>query len=68
MVIYFIAALLISGMVYKLGAYSTIIGLMVTAGKISVVVAVIAAVALIYRRYIGKWRKVKLIGGSQEKS
>ena len=60
MIIYFVSALLISAAVFKLGAYATVIGLMVTASKVVVGLVVLAGVVLLYRRYRGKPRPIKL--------
>ena len=64
MIIYFISALLIAAVVFMLGQYSMLISLMFTAGKVSVVLAVLAALILLYRWYRGAKRSIKLIGRS----
>ena len=58
MIIYFVSALLISAVVYKLGAYVTIVSLIFTAGKVAVGLVVLAGVVLLYRRYRGKPKSI----------
>ena len=64
MIIYFISALLIAAAVFMLGQYSMLISLMFAAGKVSVVLTVLAALIFLYRWYIGAKRSIKLIGRS----
>ena len=64
MIIYFISALLIAAVVFMLGQYSMLISLMFTAGYVSVVLAVLAALILLYRWCRGAKRSIKLIGRS----
>ena len=64
MIIYFVSALLISVVVYTLGAYVTIVSLIFTAGKVAVGLAVLVAMVLLYRRYRGNKRSIKFIGRS----
>ena len=62
MIIYFVSALLISAVVYKLGVYVTIVSLIFTAGKVAVGLAVLVALVMLYRRYRGSKRNIKFIG------
>jgi hypothetical protein len=64
MIIYFVSALLISAVVYKLGAYVTIVSLIFTAGKVAVGLVILAGVVLLYRRYKNNWRGIRFIGRS----
>ncbi len=62
MIIYFISALLIAIVVYQLGAYVTIVSLMVTVSKVAVVFAVLVVMVLLWKRYRGSKRVIKCIG------
>jgi hypothetical protein len=62
MVIYFISALLISFVLFKLGSYATIISLMATVGKVFVGLTVIGVLFLFYKRYKGTASRMKLLG------
>ena len=64
MIIYFVSALLISAVVYKLGSYVTIVSLIFTAGKVVVAFAVLIALVMLYRRYRGSKHSTKFIGRS----
>jgi len=64
MVIYFISALLISGVVYKLGSYAMLISLMVTASKVVVALAGLVAMVLLWKWYRGSKHSTKFIGRS----
>ncbi len=64
MIILFFSALLISAVVFMLGQYSMLVSLIFGAGKVSVVLAVLVALILLYRRYRGSKRGIKLIGRS----
>ncbi len=64
MIIYFVSALLISAVVYKLGTDAMIISLMVTATKVAVALTVFVAVILLWRRYRGSKCNIKFIGRS----
>ncbi len=64
MVIYFVSALLVATVVYKLGAYVTIVGLMVTATKVVVAFAVLVASVLLWKWYKGSKSSVRLMGRS----
>jgi hypothetical protein len=61
MVIYFISALLISFVLFKLGSYATIINLTVTVGKVFVGLTVIGVLFLLYKRYKGSLSRIKLL-------
>ena len=61
MIIYFVSALLIAIVVYQLGAYVTIVSLMVTVSKVAVALAAFAVLILLYRRYKGIGRGIKII-------
>ncbi len=61
MIIYFISALLISAVVFMLGQYSMLVSLIFAAGKVSVVLAVLVALLLLYRWYRGSKSGIKLI-------
>ena len=62
MIIYFVSALLISAVVFKLGAYATVIGLMVTASKVVVGLVGLVAMVLMWKWYKGSKRNIKFIG------
>ncbi len=62
MIIYFVSALLISTVVYKLGTYAMIISLMVTVSKVVVGLAVLASMVLMYWRNKGSKRSIGNIG------
>jgi hypothetical protein len=64
MIIYFVSALLISAVVYKLGSYVTIFSLIFTAGKVVVVFTVLIALVMLYRHYRGSKHSIKFIGRS----
>ena len=64
MVIYFISALLISAMVYTLGAYSMLISLMVTASKVVVALTGLVAIILLYKHWKRKRKSIKFISAS----
>ena len=64
MVIYFISALLVSAVVFKLGAYVAFIGLMVTVSKVVVGLVGLVAMVLLWKHYRGSKRGIKLIGRS----
>jgi hypothetical protein len=55
MIIYFVSALLISAVVYKLGSYVTIVSLIFT---------VLIALVMLYRHYRGSKHSIKFIGRS----
>ena len=60
MVIYFVSALLVATVVYKLGAYVTIVSLMITATKVVVALVVLVGVVLLHSRYVRKSKPIKL--------
>ncbi len=62
MIIYLISALLIAIVVYQLGAYVTIVSLMVTVSKVAVVFAVVVVMVLLWKRYRGSKRVIKCTG------
>jgi hypothetical protein len=62
MVIYFISALLISAVLFKLGSYAMLISLMITTTKMVVILALIIGAFLLYKRWIGNGRLCKLMG------
>ena len=64
MVIYFVSALLVATVVYKLGAYVTIVSLMITATKVVVALAVLVASVLLWKWYKGNRPGIKLMGHS----
>ena len=64
MIIYFVSALLISAVVYTLGAYVTIVSLIFTASKVVVAFSVLIALVMLYRRYRGSKHSIKSIGRS----
>lgn len=64
MIIYFISALLISTVLYKLGSYVTIVGLMVTATKVVGALTGLLVSVLLWKWYQGSKQGIKLIGRS----
>lgn len=45
----------------QLGAYGKLISLMVTASKVVVALALFIGIVLLYRRYKGSWKRIKVI-------
>lgn len=64
MIIYFLSALLIAAVLYKLGSYAMLFSLLVSAGQSIAFSAVLAVLVLLWKRYKRKKQKVKLIGRS----
>ncbi len=53
MTIYFISALLISFVLFKLGSYSTIIAIISTGSKVMLVLLLVVALILLYKKLRG---------------
>ena len=64
MIFYFVSALLVSAVVYKLGAYVMLVSLIAMATKAVVALAVLTALLLLWSLYKGSWRSIRFIGRS----
>ena len=51
MIFYFVGALLMSFVLFKLGQYAAIIAIISNAGKLAVLLAVVAAAVLLYMKF-----------------
>jgi hypothetical protein len=66
MIFYFTGALLISLILYTLGKYSALLGVIAMTGKITLIISVVLALAHLYRHLIKSKKTIKSLPGPRD--
>ncbi len=61
MILYFVSALLISFVLFKLGSYATIIAIISTGSKVLIALLLVAALFILYRKFRGRTQLSRLL-------